>query len=101
MIARGIRALVNKIEITLQRCVFPSPDNAPIVVSSTHIKASLKPTITRYPTAVAMAFGSWKKREAIVFGAKTNNIVINKPQIPTVNNEARYPFFTLSILPAP
>ena len=46
-IANGILAPVNIIEITLHRCVFPSPDNAPTVISSTHINASLSPTIIR------------------------------------------------------
>ena len=44
-IANGILAPVNIIEITLHRC--PSPDNAPTVISSTHINASLSPTIMR------------------------------------------------------
>ena len=58
MRARGILIPVKIIVIILQRWVFPSPDNAPPVVSSTHINASPSPTMTRYPTAVSMAFGS-------------------------------------------
>ena len=46
-IASGILAPVNIIEITLHRCVFPRPDSAPTVISSTHINASLIPTIIR------------------------------------------------------
>ena len=45
--ASGILALVSTILITLQSLVLPSPDSAPIVVSSTHINASLNPMITR------------------------------------------------------
>ena len=45
--ANGILAPVMAILIILQSLVIPRPDNAPIVVSSTHIKASLKPMITR------------------------------------------------------
>ena len=56
--ASGILIPVNIIVIKLQRCVFPSPDNAPPVVSSTHINASPSPTITNYPMAVSIAFGS-------------------------------------------
>lgn len=58
IIASGILALVKAMLMILQSLVLPSPDKAPTVVSSTHIKASLKPMITRYPTAVATAFGS-------------------------------------------
>ena len=46
-IASGILALVSTILIRLQSIVLPSPDSAPIVVSSTHINASLNPMITR------------------------------------------------------
>ena len=45
--ASGILALVSTILIALQSLVLPSPDSAPIVVSSTHINASLSPMITR------------------------------------------------------
>ena len=58
MIASGIRSDVNTILITLHRRVLPSPDNAPTVVNSTHIKASLKPMMIRYSTDVAIALGS-------------------------------------------
>lgn len=47
MIASGILALVNVILIILQSFVLPSPDNAPTVVSSTHMNASLKPMMIR------------------------------------------------------
>ena len=47
MIASGILALVKVMLMILQSLVLPSPDKAPTVVSSTHIKASLKPMITR------------------------------------------------------
>ena len=58
MIASGILALVKVILMILQSRVLPSPDNAPTVVSSTHIKASLKPMMIRYSTDVAIALGS-------------------------------------------
>ena len=58
MIASGILALVKAILMILQSRVLPSPDNAPTVVSSTHIKASLKPMMIRYSTDVAIALGS-------------------------------------------
>lgn len=45
--ASGILAPVSTILITLQSLVLPSPDNAQIVVNSTHINASLNPMITR------------------------------------------------------
>ena len=76
MIANGILALVNAILITLQRRVFPRPDSAPIVVSSTHIKASLNPMMIRYPIAIETAFGSWKKISAIGSGNIINTAVI-------------------------
>ena len=53
-----ILALVKAILMILQSRVLPSPDNAPTVVSSTHIKASLKPMMIRYSTDVAIALGS-------------------------------------------
>ena len=68
IIASGILALVNKILITLHKCVFPNPDNAPTVISSTAINASLTPMIVKYPIAIIIAFGSWKKISAIAFG---------------------------------
>ena len=86
--ANGILALVKIILIIVQSLVLPSPDNAPTVVSSTHIKASLKPMMLRYPTAVAIAFGSWKKILAIGPGTHINIAEINTPQIPTVHNDA-------------
>ena len=101
IIASGILALVKAMLMILQSLVLPSPDKAPTVVSSTHIKASLKPMMVRYPTSVAIAFGSWKKISAIGLGKQTNANVINIPQIPTVHKEALYPFFTRSIFPAP
>ena len=58
IIDSGILALVKAILMILQSRVLPSPDNAPTVVSSTHIKASLKPMIIRYSTDVAIALGS-------------------------------------------
>ena len=67
-IANGILAPVNKMLITLHKCVFPNPDNAPTVISSTLINASLNPMITKYPIAIIIAFGSWKKICAIAFG---------------------------------
>ena len=54
----GILALVKAILMILQSRVLPSPDNAPTVISSTHIKASLKPMMIRYSTDVAIALGS-------------------------------------------
>ena len=101
MIARGILALVNVILMILQSLVLPSPDNAPTVVSSTHINASLNPMITRYPTAVAIAFGSWKNISAMGPGNRTKAAVISNPQMPTVHKDALYPFRTRSISPAP
>lgn len=101
IIASGILALVKAMLMILQSLVLPSPDKAPTVVSSTHIKASLKPMITRYPTAVATAFGSWKKISAIAFGKQINTKLISSPQIPTVHKDARYPLRTRSIFPAP
>ena len=86
-IASGILALVNAILIILQSLVLPSPDKAPTVVSSTHINASLKPMITRYPIAVAIAFGSWKKICAIGTGKHINITEINTPHIPTVHHD--------------
>ena len=86
--ANGILALVKIMLIILQSLVLPSPDNAPTVVSSTHIKASLKPMMVRYPTAVTIAFGSWKKILAIGPGTNINIAEINTPQIPTVHNDA-------------
>ena len=68
MIASGILALVNQMLITLHKCVFPNPDNAPTVISSTAINASLTPMIVKYPIAIIIAFGSWKKISAIAFG---------------------------------
>ena len=68
MIDSGILALVNKMLITLHKCVFPNPDNAPTVISSTAINASLTPMIVKYPIAIIIAFGSWKKISAIAFG---------------------------------
>ena len=56
MIDSGILALVKAILMILQSRVLPSPDNAPTVVSSTHIKASLKPMMIRYSTDVAIAW---------------------------------------------
>ena len=58
MIDSGILALVKAILMILQSRVLPSPDNAPTVVSYTHIKASLKPMMIRYSTDVAIALGS-------------------------------------------
>ena len=78
MIASGILALVKVMLMILQSLVLPSTDKAPTVVSSTHIKASLKPMITRYPTAVATAFGSKKKISAIAFGKQINTKLIRK-----------------------
>ena len=101
MTASGILAPVSIILMILQRRVLPSPDKAPIVVSSTHIKASLNPMITRYPTAVAIAFGSWKNILAIGSGKIIKLNMINTPQTPTVHKDALYPFFTLFISPAP
>ena len=46
-IANGIRIEVAVILITLHSFVLPRPDNAPIVISSTHINASLNPMIIR------------------------------------------------------
>ena len=57
-IARGILEPVNIILMILQRRVIPSPESAPMVVSSIHIKPSLNPMIIRYPTAMVIAFGS-------------------------------------------
>ena len=45
--ANGIRALVKLMLIMLQRRVRPSPDKAPTVISSSHIKPSQKPMIIR------------------------------------------------------
>ena len=90
--ARGILAPVKTMLITLQRLVLPSPDKAPTVVSSTHIKASLKPTIIKYPTAISIAPASWKKHPAIVSGKNTNAAVINNPHTPTQMKAALYPF---------
>ena len=87
-IANGILALVNKILITLQRWVLPKPDNAPTVINSTLINASLNPMMTRYPTAIAIALGSWKKISAIAFGANTKIAVMNIPQVPTLQSAA-------------
>ena len=63
-----------------------------MVVISTHKNASLNPIIIRWLTAIAMAFGSWKKILAMVFGANTKMAVTSRPQTPTVRREARYPF---------
>ena len=92
MIASGILALVKAILIILQSRVLPSPDNAPTVVNSTHIKASLKPMMIRYSTAVAIAAGSWKKILAIGSGTHINTAEISSPQMPTVHKEAFSPF---------
>ena len=101
IIASGILALVKRMLMMLHRFVLPSPDMAPMVVSSMHRKASLNPMITRSLTAVAMAEGSWKKIVAIGVGVKIKIRVISNPQIPIVQREARYPFLTRSIFPAP
>lgn len=45
--ARGILEPVNTMLIMLQSFVLPRPDNAPTVISSTHIKASPIPMIIR------------------------------------------------------
>ena len=45
--ANGIRIEVAVILITLHSFVLPSHDNAPIVISSTHMKASLNPMMIR------------------------------------------------------
>lgn len=47
IIASGILALVKRMLMMLHRFVLPSPDMAPMVVSSMHRKASLNPMITR------------------------------------------------------
>ena len=101
MIASGILALVKVMLMILQSLVLPSPDKAPTVVSSTHIKASLNPMITRYPTAVSIAFGSWKKISAIALGKHINASEISTPHTPTVHKAALYPFLTRSFFPAP
>ena len=88
MIDSGILALVKAILMILQSRVLPSPDNAPTVVSSTHIKASLNPMITRYPTAVSIAFGSWKKISAIALGKHINASEISTPHTPTLHKAA-------------
>ena len=87
MTASGILALVNATLITLQRRVLPSPESAPIVVSSTHMNASPKPMITRYPIAISTAFGSWKKTSAIAPGKQINTAETRMPQIPTVQSD--------------
>ena len=99
--ASGIREPVNVILIALHRCVFPRPDNAPTVVNSTLINASLKPMMIRYSTAIAIASGSWKKHLAIVSGKKTKAAVIRRPHAPTQSHAAIYPLRILSFFPAP
>ena len=47
IIANGILELVKRILMILHRFVLPSPDMAPMVVSSIHKNASLNPMITR------------------------------------------------------
>ena len=47
IIASGILALVKRMLMMLHRFVLPSPDMAPMVVSSMHRKASLNQMITR------------------------------------------------------
>ena len=47
IIANGILELVKRILIILHRFVLPSPDMAPMVVSSIHKNASLNPMMTR------------------------------------------------------
>ena len=47
MIASGMRAPVKVMLRMLHRRVFPRPERAPTVVSSTHMKASLKPMMMR------------------------------------------------------
>ena len=42
------------------------------------INASLKPTMIRYSTAIAIASGSWKKHPAIVSGKKRKSAVIRQ-----------------------
>ena len=88
IIASGILALVKAMLMILQSLVLPSPDKAPTVVSSTHIKASLKPMITRYPTAVATAFGSWKKISAIAFGKHLTNCAIPTIHVKRVKRDS-------------
>lgn len=75
--------------MTLQRWVFPSPDSAPTVISSTLIKASLYPIMIIYPTAVAIAVGSWKKTPEICSGKQTNNKVMNSPHTTYCYKDAR------------
>ena len=56
--ASGMREAVSVMLMTLHSVVLPRPESAPIVISSTLIKASLKPIIIRYPAAISMTSGS-------------------------------------------
>ena len=85
--ARGIRAPVRVMLITLQSVVFPRPESAPTVMSSTHIKISLKPRMTRYSAEIWMASASWKNRREIGVGRKINAALISAPHITRIRRE--------------